>query len=463
MQTKNSTKPGHWRFPTWPPAVTFGLIFIIYLVVALLRLDPDFGWHLQAGNYFWIHGLPKTDIFTYTASNFPWVDHEWLSDVLLARLYNVGGYSLLCGLYAGLWTLSLWLVGRRAHGVVVLLAALATLPFTGVRAVTWSVLGLALLICLIQAKRQRFWVLIPLLFLTWANVHGGFIAGLFYGVYDAIRRRSWLLIGLVAVGAFLTLVNPYGLGLYTEVWRTISDTSLHSTIDEWSSFSMPWITLPYIFLWLVGIVLVSAKKWRNHWRNLFGMDVLFFVASVSSMRNIVLFVIVSLEPTSQRIHSILATIPSKLDRPRQRFVITMATLLSLAVLAIVVGAFWGVSLDREPLYPRNAVAYLRQHPCEGNIFNHYDYGGYLIWKLPNQKVYIDGRMPSWQLGNHKYFNEYSEILKSAHKREAQFAKYNVKCVIMSKKESGFIDDLKKQHWRVVADDPKSLLLLQPKK
>jgi len=77
-------KKFHWRWLTWPPVVTFSVIFIIYLVAALLLLDPDFGWHLQAGNYFLAHGIPATDVFTYTAKNFPWVDHEWLGDILLS-------------------------------------------------------------------------------------------------------------------------------------------------------------------------------------------------------------------------------------------------------------------------------------------------------------------------------------------------------------------------------------------
>jgi hypothetical protein len=43
-------------------------------------------------------------------------------------------------------------------------------------------------------------------------------------------------------------------------------------------------------------------------------------------------------------------------------------------------------------YPTGAVAYLSAHPPAGPIFNHYDWGGYLIFKLyPGVRVYIDGR------------------------------------------------------------------------
>jgi hypothetical protein len=42
-------------------------------------------------------------------------------------------------------------------------------------------------------------------------------------------------------------------------------------------------------------------------------------------------------------------------------------------------------------FPADAVAFLQTHPA-GRIFNHYDWGGYLIWRLyPGTPVFIDGR------------------------------------------------------------------------
>jgi hypothetical protein len=42
-------------------------------------------------------------------------------------------------------------------------------------------------------------------------------------------------------------------------------------------------------------------------------------------------------------------------------------------------------------FPVRAVEYLHQHPVAGPMYNAYNYGGYLIWALPEQKVFIDGR------------------------------------------------------------------------
>jgi hypothetical protein len=54
-------------------------------------------------------------------------------------------------------------------------------------------------------------------------------------------------------------------------------------------------------------------------------------------------------------------------------------------------------LEQQPLveqahFPAGAVQFLKMHPADGPVFNHYDWGGYLIWKLyPDAPVFIDGR------------------------------------------------------------------------
>lgn len=502
----------HWRWLTWPPVVTFGVVFIIYLIVSYLRLDPDFGWHLRSGEYFLSHGIPATDIFTYTASNFPWISHEWLSDIFLSAVYSGGGYILLSVVYSALWTLAIWIVGRKAHNLTILLAVLATVPFAGVRAITWSVLCLALLVTIIQAKNHRFRLLIPLLFLVWANIHGSFVIGFMYLMYIAITRRSWRLMALTGVGGLLTLINPYGFGIYTEVIRTVADSSLRFRITEWNMLSIPWMTIPYVLLWACGFTTTGEDRLQNNhtahkmpsspqigpkpsqrshcyalsalvnlgrksshsgsvaysvrglekWRKYLGIDVIFFIAGVASMRTLVLFVLLSLNITDERIRAIAAMIPKDLDKPRRRFVVIIGIIIALWVLFTVVGTYRGVSIDRELNYPKNAVTYLQQHPCKGALFNHYNYGGYLIWKLPSQKVYIDGRMPSWSLNGHKYMDDYLAIEKDHDKRQKQFAIYNVHCVLERKNsdKTSIINDLIKQHWRVVATDPDSLLLIR---
>jgi len=58
-------------------------------------------------------------------------------------------------------------------------------------------------------------------------------------------------------------------------------------------------------------------------------------------------------------------------------------------------------------FPVGAVEYLREHPAPQPMYNTYGYGGYLIGKLPEQKVFIDGRGDLYEHAG--IFGEYLEV------------------------------------------------------
>ncbi len=440
---------------SWPPVVTFSLIFVLFLGLSYQRLDPDFGWHLVSGNYFLRHGIPSTDIFTYTAADFPWINHEWLSDIIVAWFYSIGSYELLAVIFATMWTAAFFIVGRRVHGPILLLAAIAVMPFMGVRAVTWTVLGVAILSALVAARSRRLWLFIPLLFLAWANLHGGVAIGLVLVAYWAISKRSVALGILLAVSTILTLINPYGIGLYVEIFRTTLDGSLRWVIAEWAPIGDIWQTVGYVAFWGAGFLLLYGKKWRHYLQ----IDVLAFVAALSSIRHYPLFVILSLPYTGQYMAHFIQKIPATLHLAQLRVL-----LLISGVVIMIAG--WGIydmyslSFDRESNYPRTAVAYLRDHPCSGNLLNDYSSGGYLIWKLPNQKVYIDGRMPSWEHNGRKYMTDYLKIFEDDSFRKEQFEKYAINCVLIrdTGKHPSLLDHLRDDGWREVNNDGRFVLL-----
>ena len=286
------------QFIIWSTPLTFGLVYLIYLVTSYIRLDPDFGWHLKSGEYIAQFGIPKTDIFTYTASDFPWINHEWLNDVLFYWLFSIGGYLLLCLVFSAIWTFIIWLVGKNAQSWLVTLATFATIPFTGVRAITWSALGLALSIVLLKKPLSKYvYLIVPLIFIFWVNLHGSFVLGLFLLGYHALKYKSKGLGILLAVCVLITLVNPYGPELYTEIFRTMFDHNLRFRIAEWQMLSIPVSMIAYIGIWLSFILLSKDKLWHK----LLGLDAIFLLAGMMSMRNLLLFVVVSLPTTTVRI------------------------------------------------------------------------------------------------------------------------------------------------------------------
>lgn len=443
----------------WPPIITYAVVFILFFVISFMSLDPDFGWHLAAGNYFLHHGFPATDIFTYTASDFPWVSHEWLNDVLVYCVYMVGGFPLLSVVFALLWTGAIWLVSRKLPTALILIAVLALLPFVGIRALTWSVLFLAVLIVLVKFKNGKYTLLLPLLFLLWANLHGSFVIGFAYLGYQAFVARSLRLVIVGLLSVAITFINPYGYRLYEEILSTIMDPSLTARISEWQSFGTVPTAVPYVMVWF-GVTAYGMRHTWKKWRTYLRLDILFFIASISHLRQLPLFIIISLPFTAQGIADIAAMIPKQLDRPRRRFIAGVAILFAAISVTCGVMAYHDSSLQREALYPTRAVAYLQQHPCSGNLYNSYNYGGYLIWKLPSQKVYIDGRMPSWSHQGQKYMDDYFKFSDDSNYRNDQIAKYSIACAIVVDANQGLIDALKGDGWRIAVQDDYSTLLLK---
>jgi len=442
----------------WLVVVKLLLVFGLFWGLAWVRLDPDFGWHLQAGNYIRQHGIPSHDLFTYSAAGFHWIDHEWGNDALVSWLYGLGGYGLLMSVFAGLWTATLWVVGRRVGWPVLLAAAVALLPYAGVRPTIWSLLGLASLLQLTASRSRRALVAIPLLFIIWANLHGGFVIGLAYLAYLAIRQRSRFWLGLLALSAAATLINPYAWQLYSEIGRTLFDRSLHNQINEWRPLFILPPSWAYCVLFLSGFWLLARRKLAN-WLS---FSMLLLAATLAASRNLPLFVIASLSETDQRFQKMRSLIPKQLEFPKK---LVLGLLIGLVSFELVYGlyvSYWPWQ-PRDANYPKTAVAYLQVHSCPGHLFNDYNYGGYLIWQLPQTKVFIDGRMPSWRgARGQKYLDIYYKILDDSHYRQAAFAQYNIRCVLIGNgRKPSLIADLTSHGWHLITTANSSTLLIKP--
>lgn len=236
-----------------------------------LRASHDEWWHLKTGRYIDEHGLPENEIFTYTAENIAWHNHEWLAQVGLWRIYKWGEVGGAGGVRAVIFfkaavvaltfiALALFMARQTGSPAIACLAAgLAVAlsrrtlyprpPF-----ITYALL--AVVVCAMiawRARKFRTWWLLLLapLFAIWANLHGGFMAGLvvigaFWGesLVDWMlahwrmedsrepRRRFAAISGVLALSFLATFATPYGYHLYELAGRVMSDTALTATIYE---------------------------------------------------------------------------------------------------------------------------------------------------------------------------------------------------------------------------------------
>lgn len=425
------------------------IIGLLFFLKSYIFIDPDFGWHLKMGELILKHGIPLTDPFSYTMPSFPFVDHEWLTNVIFYILYqNIGtaGMALITAVIAVGLILIIKSQNRSKYFPAPLFLFMALLLFFwGIRPQIETILYTAILLKVVSSENIRLkwkWFL-PLFFLAWANLHGGFAGGLiiFYlllGLKSLSQRKIFVedaFLAFVCTG--VTLINPYGINLWREVWQQLSDGNLRWSIAEWAPLFLPpnWGSIIFIpLLALSGMLVIYFRKKLSLPK--LGLYVFLLLAGLSNQRHIPLWVLSALPITTWGLDRLYTNIKSVKFAPL-RFNRAYQVLLVFSFCLFIVVSLFGIKSTKTwqgGFYPEKAVDFIRQYSPGERIFSSYGWGGYLIWQLPGQKVFVDGRMPSWrwqppsQAESAGAFDEYNKLLYNSEGLEI-LDKYKVQLVL----------------------------------
>ncbi len=299
-------------------AAAAGLLLLLALAPnSLLNSDGDTAHHLAVGRQILTTGtLTRTDLFSAPHFGRPWLNWEWLADLLFAAansLLGLNGVAVMAAaLIAGtLYGLCRWCMARGLHPVPTLVLGLLAATTSEIhwlaRPHLFSFTLLLLVLYYLEEYRTgripaRRLAFIPPLMTLWANLHPAFVIGLvFCGAYwlgavietvgwgprvtleratqnavtgsagrPTVRRtqagartqvRAYTWTGVVAAAA--TVINPYGIGLHLHIIEFLRNPLLTRIIVEYQppDFSRP-ITWPFAVLLLLGIGLV-ATNWRR--------------------------------------------------------------------------------------------------------------------------------------------------------------------------------------------------------
>ncbi len=379
------------------------LLWVIFGILGYFRLDPDFGLHIRPGQDVIDKGIGKTDRYSYTMPTFPEVRHEWLTNVGMAFLYPRIGMLGMAAVFS-LLTVLVFVVSipsslRKWATVPILLGSAVLFNRAGVRPQVEDWLFLAVLIRWVTSETvwKKWKWLMPLMFILWANLHGGFVLGLVVLLGMVIARLDFasLWVWIVCLGA--VHVNPYGVRIWEEVWLTMSDPMLKKAIMEWLPFFM---TVEFGLVMLVAMLLAFGWRYRSKlqlWK--IGLLGVTFAAALSSLRHGALFVVVSVPVLAE----VIGYFNEEFEGQKEKGVrINWFNKMVLGMVFLVWG--WGVLMLGVEVYnsvaiggyPVGAVKYLVENGVRGRLFADYGWGGYLMWKLPDQKLFVDGRMPSWR-------------------------------------------------------------------
>jgi hypothetical protein len=399
-------------------------VFLVVLFLGLFTMaarnvtDPDVWWHLKTGQYIAEHkSVPHTDPFSYTRAGEPWVAHEWLSELLLYQLQRTTGWGGLILIFAAILAAAFFLLYLRCGpspylaGVATLCAAWATAPVWGVRPQVLSLLLTSLWLLILERSERNpklLWWTLPLT-LLWVNLHAGFALGLALSALflagEWIERalehsrqnlpRLWTAALILLLDLLIVPLNPNGLRMFSYPIETLRSTAMQNYIAEWASpnFHHPeyW---PFLLLVLGTFLALSCFRLAVRPRDLLLLLVSFY-AALCSIRMIPLFVLIAVPLICAR----LGNWPQGKSRSQSLQTASRVLFNSAIMLAMVVFAGVRIALviQRQPqaetqCFPARAVTFLQAHPPSGRIFNLYDWGGYLIWRLfPSTPVFIDGR------------------------------------------------------------------------
>jgi hypothetical protein len=424
-------------------ASILAVALIAFVVALAVAPSPavDLFWQMRTGQLIAAHhAVPHVDTFSWTRYGHPWIVHEWGMCVLLWAAHQVGGFSVVWVVEAALLiAVFLTLYGfllRETKFAPITSACLAiwaaklSSPLISPRPHLFTYLFLILVTAILldsrrdPSRRGRLWWVVPIC-AVWANFHGGVILGVgvvaVFGICDLIEsknngplaetgRRELIVTGASALALSL---NPYGWRIYEIFTQTVGNKTMPSFVSEWSALDFH-SALGYLFEALFALIaagLIFSKERRSLGEIV--TVVLLAHASLTASRNVPLFAFAGLLVSARHIQSTLNRLFSsdgeKENGPSlfgSRPPMTIAAVVALAI--VLQSAMFareqlgktesgGTPLERVAstsfaldYFPHAAVDFVKTEgfPQNWRIYNDYNLGSYLGWRLPERKIFI---------------------------------------------------------------------------
>jgi hypothetical protein len=402
------------------------IVVLLYCIPSFQAMvpvaDPDIWWHLRTGEWIFSHGeVPLTDPFSVYGSGKPWVAYSWLFEILVYALFTklgLMGILVLTVLMSLLIAMVLHGALRRAglpfiaevFSVAIALGAMSHLisPRPWLFSILFFTVELLILFRVRRTDKIAPLMGLPPLFVLWANLHIQFIYGLaVLGLFLVelllselpsvslySRHRPNISLGrvslLLVVCLAATLITPYHFRIYTPILEYIGETGAFQIVNE---------LLPLSFRshtdWLViGLTIVAAfvLGWQRAWLPFPTLLLLMgTVLAFRARRDVWVLVLAALFIISEF---------GRFVRSEPSFGFTklraICVILALSVAMYLIGLRRHISEQQlkrgvERLYPVAAVKFINEKNYSGPLYNHFNWGGYLIWTLPRLLVSMDGR------------------------------------------------------------------------
>jgi hypothetical protein len=468
-----------------------GIIFILLLFTlalstpSTLLLDGDTGMHVRTGEYILNNlSVPEHDIFSATVPSRQYVAYEWLSQVCMALVHRVGGLTGIVVLFSFLIAFTYYLLFRilkKENGniVITILVALLVIAASSVhwlaRPHMFSILLFIIwyyILDLYQYKNKNYLYILPLIMIIWVNLHGAFILGfMLCGIYllgniiqmlwvnepvqNIYKAKAKYIFFIMIFLLIASILNPNGVKGLLQPLTVISDKFLVNHISEYLSPDFHNSNcFPFQMLLLFMIVILFFSKREKNIIEI-ALVVLFTAMALYSIRNIPFCAIIIAPVLVRHDDSIIYE-----NKPEKGLCVRDCLWLILPSLIVT-----GLAVNRnirhqfdESIKPVYAVEFLKTQNLQGNMFNEYDFGTYIIYSAyPQYKVFIDGRA---EMYGPERFKDYYRIQKVRPGWEKILEKYNVNFMIINNDSTLSKFLLADNNWKLIYSDAVSDIFIK---
>ncbi|MBI2074459.1 MAG: hypothetical protein HYT83_01335 [Candidatus Levybacteria bacterium] len=466
-------------------------IFIL-LIVEFLRpitaITQDLGRHLLTGQIILqTKSVPKTNLFSYTYPDFPFINHHWFSEVIYFIVYSLSGFNGLLFLttltiliaFSLIFFASLKKNNLIAVAIVSIFSISILFERTDVRPETFSFLFLALFIIILYKNREkptRLIFILPLIELLWINTHiyfpiGIAVLGIF--IIDVIMQRKNLnhqytsiLVVVTICSILIALLNPNGL---QQVFYPLTVFNNYGySIEEnqnifflWNYSHKPTIlffAITVIFLFL-SLIITSKKTKPVDWL----LAIFFTFLAASAVRNFPLFVFGIFFPFVYSLSIIVEKI-NILKKPilKTGILLTLVGIIIFQMIRFYSQKSFGFGIATGA---KNGADFFLKNNIKGPIFNNFDIGSYLEYRFyPKEKVFVDGRPESYPAD---FFQKiYIPIQQDKNLFEKISQKYNFNSIFFSHTdqtpwaESFLQNIIQNNNWKMIYLDDSVVIFIK---
>ncbi|HEX4096381.1 MAG TPA: hypothetical protein VHX64_06610 [Caulobacteraceae bacterium] len=437
----------------WPTTLQLAILaaaafaFMTTLFAPQLLWDGDTLWHVRTGEWMWAHHqVLQVDPFSFTVPGRRWVNLEWLSDLLMAPVYDAGGWSaidVLCAVCMGALT---WILASQMSRKLPAFSWAAAI-FMALCCTTQSWLARPHLLALpllalwtVQLMRAReshkappLW-LVPVMTL-WANLHGSYLLGLaLIGPFalealvepgaDKLKTiRDWGLFGVLSLIA--SVITPHGVDGLIYTVRLITMTSNTDIVEwqptnfgHWGPFEVTLLAALFVLLYRgVKVPIIRLMV-------LLGLFHLTLLETRQQMVLAVVGVLLLAEPISQTLAGAdpVVRLPTLSAAWRAG---ALAAILAVACLGAAIRMAIPAHLTQGPTAPITALDHVPASLRQQHVLNEYGFGGYLIFN--HVRPFIDGRADMY---GDDFIHPYMKVKKrDLPELKAMLARYGVRWTI----------------------------------